>query len=289
MVVKGGIRGNGGQLANYLSALGDNERVSVFDIRGTLQPDDLKASLLEMALSVELSRRTTKGLYHAVINPAPEESYRMSAADWLRAADILEEETGFSGQKRVMVLHEKKGRIHAHVVWERYNHETERIIPNKHSRRAQNRARLRMEQELGLDRTPEKNAKRPERKKIVTDSWHKTLDGPGFIKALAQQGITVTRGQTARRFRAVDDTGTGFDLVKEIEGVRTKAVRERLDGLSLETEKQVIERIRDRQKIDSLASLKQEADRLRLIREEQIRKLQEQHQRQQSRHNDRGL
>jgi len=286
VVIKGGIRGNGGQLANYLSALGDNEKVAIFDIRGTLQSRDLKASLLEMALSVELSRRTSKGLYHTVINPAPEESYRMNAADWFKVADILEQETGFTGQKRVIVLHEKNNRIHAHVVWERYSHDTGRIIPNKHSRRAQNRARQRMEQELDLTRTPEKNGRRPELRRIITDLWHKTADGPGFIKALAEKGITVAKGQTQRRFRVVDSNGTGFDLVKQIDGMRTKDVRDRLAELSLISEKNMIADLRATQRADRLERLKQDA---RHLREEQLKKLREQHRQQQDRDRRRGL
>jgi hypothetical protein len=288
VVTRGGIRGNGRQLADYLLTQGDNDKVAVFDIRGTSQPDDLRKSLIEMSLTAELSGRTKKGLYHVVINPDPEASYRMAAADWFRAAEIMEQQAGFTGQKRVMVLHEKKGRIHAHVAWERYNHETGKMIPNKHSRLAQNRARIQMEQEFSHTRTPEHNIKRPELRKLITELWQQTPDGNSFVKALSKKGITAAKGETRRPFMAVDDTGRSFNLVRELKGVDTKEVRERLKGISIKPEKQVIEVIRDRQKANRVDLLQQEAERLKLERQQQIDALKQKFGRQQGRDHDRG-
>lgn len=157
MVIRGRTRGNGGQLAQYLMHSPDNDQAYVFDIRGTSQPYDVRMSLLEMSFTSELTR-SRKGLYHAQINPAYGEDCRMTEADWFRAADILETELKLTGQKRVIVMHEKNGRLHAHVVWERYDHEKEKMISDSYSRLAQDRARQIMEKEFCHERTPERNA-----------------------------------------------------------------------------------------------------------------------------------
>src|SRR5690606_35599391 len=110
----------------------------------------------EMSLTSELTK-TDKGLYHVQICPAYGEDKLMTDDDWIRAADIMEIETGFVGQKRTIVLHDKKGKLHAHVTWERYDHETGIMKSNKFLRLAQDRARGIIEKEFGHYRTPERN------------------------------------------------------------------------------------------------------------------------------------
>src|SRR5262245_60508799 len=156
MVIRGRTRGHGGQLADYLLDKSENEHAYVFDIRGTSHPHDLRMSLLEMSLTSELTK-SHKGLYHAQINPAYGDDKRMTDADWLRAAEILETELKLTGQKRAIVMHEKNGRLHAHVVWERYEHDTGKMISDSYSRLAQDRARKTMEKEFDQQQTPERN------------------------------------------------------------------------------------------------------------------------------------
>ena len=169
MVIRGKPRGNGSQLADYLLTPADNDNIRVFDIRGTAHPDNLKYSLLEMSLTSELTK-SHMGLYHSQINPAIGEDRLMTREEWLRAADILERELKLDNQKRVIVLHEKRGRIHAHVIWERYDHDAGKMISDSHSRLAQDRARKTMEQELVQKPTPERNQRRPEMKIHLTET-----------------------------------------------------------------------------------------------------------------------
>lgn len=159
MIIRGRTRGNGSQLASYLLSQIDNDNVRVFDIKGTTHLDDLRLSLLEMSLTCELTK-SNKGLYHAQINPAYGEDKQMSREDWLKAADILETELKLNDQKRVIILHEKKDRIHAHVVWERYNHESGKMISDSYSRLAQDRARKAMELEFHHHRTSDRTNKK---------------------------------------------------------------------------------------------------------------------------------
>ena len=282
MVIKGRIRGNGRQLVDYLLDKRDNDSVAVFDIRGTSQPDNLRKSLIEMSLTSELSGRTSKGLYHVQINPDPAASYRMTAVQWLRAAEIIEEQTGFTGQKRIMVLHEKDNRLHMHVAWERFDHDTGKMINNKFSRMGQDRARIQMEKEFGHTLTPERNQRRPELQKLITGLWKQTPDGEQFVKAAACQGITIAKQEGSREFVTIDSTGIAFNLVRMVKGAKTKEIREGMKGVDLKTEKQVIKTIRQDQR-KQREELLQEADRLKAERERQIEAIKQQFKRQQDR------
>jgi hypothetical protein len=262
MVTRGSIRGNGRQLGQYLLRQGENDSIRVLNIKGTSQPNDLKKSLIEMSLTTELSGRTKKGLYHVVINPAPEESYRMTDQDWIRAAEILEAETGFTGQPRTIVLHEKNSRIHAHVVWQRYSFERQKMTTNKFSRYAQNRARQTMEKEFAHHRTPQKNLKRPELRKLLSDLWQRHPAGKDFVAALAEHGYTVARSDDRRPIVVINKDGLSFAIDRDLKGVRTKLIQERLKSVRLLKAKTVIRRIRQEQK-----SRQTETDKDRMIKQ----------------------
>jgi len=219
------------------------------EISGTNHPDDLHKALLEMSLTVELSRRTNKGLYHTIINPAPEESFRFSDQDWIRAADILAEHTGFTGQPRAIVIHEKANRKHAHVVFQRYSFEHGKIIPNNFSRLKQNDARMQMEQELGLHRTRKKDLDQAALRELVTALWHRHPVGQDFIRALEANGCTGARSQERHPLRLVDSRGVDYDLVRMISGVRKRQVEEKLKSIALPEKKAVSKRVRQAQRM----------------------------------------
>lgn len=239
MVIRGKTRGNGAQLAGYLLKQADNDNVRVFEIRGTSDPLDLKASLLEMSLTAELTN-SEKGLYHAQINPAYGEDKTMQPQDWIKAADILEEKLQLKDQKRVIVFHEKKGRTHAHVVWERYDHEKGIMISDSFSRLAQDQARKEMELVFQQTKTPERNADRKEMKAVLTDLWTKTVSGKDFVFQSLQKGYAIARGEFRRPFMVVDEKGRSFDLTRQLTGVKTLEVKERLKAEKLPSEKEAI-------------------------------------------------
>lgn len=246
MVTRGRIRGNGSQLASYLLKKGDNDNVEVFHIQGTSHPENLKRSLLEMSLTSELTK-SDKGLYHVQLCPAYGEDKKMTSADWLKAAEILEQETCYTGQKRAIVLHEKKGRIHAHVVWERYDHERQIMIPDSFSRLAQDRARIKIEQELKQQRTPIRNERKDEIKKCLSSLWQQTDNAKDFIDSAFRQGFIMCAG-TQRPYMVVDEHGRSFDLVRQLTGVKTKEVQKRFSATKLIREKQAIENVRAKQR-----------------------------------------
>ncbi|TDE08052.1 relaxase/mobilization nuclease domain-containing protein [Dyadobacter psychrotolerans] len=254
MVIKGRSRGNGVQLADYLLNNIENDRAQLLDVvRGTSRPYDLKKSLLEMSLSSELTKGV-HGLYHAQINPAIGEDQPMSPEDWQRAADILEQHLGFDGQKRAIVLHEKKGRVHAHIVWERYDHETGILKNDGQNYKKHDQARAEIERELGHEITPQRRdqTKEPDHKQELTKLWNHAKDGHSFVKEAEKSGYQIAYSDDRRPWRVVTPDGQSLDLVRQLDNAKTKDVRDRLQP------------IRD--------ELKPEAEALAMVRERAVQK-----------------
>lgn len=250
MVIRGRSRGNGPQLARYLLFKGENDGIQILDVNGRLQPDGqhLHQALLSMSLTSELTK-SEKGLYHAQINPAYGDDKRMTGESWLQAADMLGEELGLSEQRRVIVLHSKKGRTHAHVVWERYDFEKGRMVSDSFSRLAQDRARKNMERVFEQQATPHRNVKRPEMKEALSKLWQKAKTGMEFVQEAAKSGYQIAKGIQRRPFMIVDETGRSFDLMRQLDGVNTREVRKRLKGENLIAEKDAIALVRTRQQL----------------------------------------
>ncbi|MFD1258110.1 relaxase/mobilization nuclease domain-containing protein [Mucilaginibacter terrae] len=238
MVIRGGTRGNGLQLARYLTTKSDNERIQILEAAGreNASADYLRQTIISMDLMADLTK-AKNSLYHAQINPAYDEDKN---TDWFKAADILGKELGFEDQRRVIVLHEKKGRTHAHVVWERYDHEKGIVISDSFSRLAQDRARRSMEMEFGHKPTPRRNAHRPELKASLLQLWNQTGTGAQFLTACKNNNYMIAAGSGRNPFIVVDENGRSFDLVRQLKGVRLTDVRERLRNETLMTEKQAI-------------------------------------------------
>lgn len=237
MVIRGGTRGNGKQLGNYLLAPGENEKIEILDIDGRDNRSEafFKKTLLSMSLTSELTK-SEKGLYHGIVNPAYGEEAKMKREDWLKAADMLGEALKLDDQRRVIVLHTKKGRTHAHIVWERYDHKRGVMISDSFSRLAQDRVRKEIEQVFEHKNTPVRNPHRPEMKQTLSRLWQEAKTGEAFIKLAAQEGYTITKGQR-RPFMVIDPHGISSDLVRQLDGVKTKDVREKLTRIPLAEEK----------------------------------------------------
>jgi hypothetical protein len=252
-------------LANYLLTKGENDKVVVLEIRGTANDNDLKKSLIEMSLTSELTN-SDKGLFHAVINPSIGEDRLMTPEQWLRAADIVENELRLSSQKRAIVIHEKKGRAHAHVVWERFDHSSGKMISDSFSRLALDRARKIMEQEFNHPRTPERNIKRLEIKAVLTKLWELHPDADSFLRAAQEKGYTVAVG-TKRPYMVVDETGRSFDLVRQLTGVKTREVRDRFKATKLVGEKKAIALKREAQQQAAATSQAKPAKKQVLVKQ----------------------
>src|ERR1700730_8786096 len=148
MIIDGKSRGNGAQLGRYLIAPGENERVRVVEIRGVAALD-VPGAVLEMD-ALAAGAQTEKPLYHASLNTRASE--RMTDEQRIHAIDVLEEKLGLTGQSRTVVVHEKKGREHTHVVWSRIDVEHMRAIPDNHNYRKHEEAARQLEREFGHER-----------------------------------------------------------------------------------------------------------------------------------------
>lgn len=246
MIVKGGSRSGPQQLADHLRRTDANERVEVLELHaGT---DDLAATFRDWQVLSEATRGS-KGLYH--VNIDPDARYVMTPAQWARAVEVLEQELGLTGQPRAVVMHEKKGRQHIHVVWARTDLETMTLREDGFNYDAHERASLRMEQEFGHEHVPGKHAKRDrekqpdfpraeithaewqqaertgisidERKAQITAIKESCDSGPAFRAAVEEAGYVLARGDK-RGFVLVDGEGEVHVLSRQI-GMKAPALR----------------------------------------------------------------
>lgn len=248
MTSKGKSRGNGSQLGSYLLTINQNEEVRLLDVDGALRftEQDFRELLLDMSRNEKLTK-SRKGIYHLIINP--ETTTKLTDDDWIKAADVFMDELGLSNQRRAIVLHTKHGRQHAHVPVERYQHATGTMIEMKHDYRKHYKARARLEAMFGEKPTAKFNPKRPAMKASLTALWNSTEDVSAFMKEAKQQGYLIASGFGRTPFAVVDDTGRSFNLVRHLDGVDTKAVRERFKDKVLAGEKETIAFIRTQQEI----------------------------------------
>lgn len=248
MVIKGTSCAGARRLAAHLSRTDTNERAEVKELRGTAA-DDLRGALLEME-AVASGSRTTKPFYHASINTRADE--RLTDEQRALAINRLEEKLGLSGQARVVVLHEKEGREHCHIVWSRIDLDRMRTISDSHNYRKHEEVARDLEREFGHERVQGAHAerdgkKRPNRtpsheemlqadrgavspdgaKALVTEVWRRTDNGQSFKVALENRNWLLARGDR-RDFVVVDPSGGTHSLARRVEGANAKDIRARM-------------------------------------------------------------
>lgn len=247
MIIKGASRAAPSQLARHLGRTDTNERVDVLELQS---PAGTPLEAFRDWQALADGTRGTKGLYHANIDP--DAQYSMTPEQWRRAVDVLEEELGLTGQPRAVVLHEKNGREHIHVVWARTDLDTMTLRSDSHNYQAHERASARLEREFGHEHVPGKHAKRdreaqPEmpsaefnhaewqqaersgvdprtRKAEITALFAASDNGRAFRAALEDAGYIVARGDR-RDFVLIDSTGDVISLRRQISGVTAKDLR----------------------------------------------------------------
>jgi len=247
MIIKGGSRGAPAQLGRHLLRTDTNGRVEILELQSPT--GDLREALRDWQCLAE-GTRGTKGLYHANIDP--EARYAMSAEQWQRAVEVLEEKLGFQGQPRAVVLHEKHGRSHIHVVWQRTDVETMTLRSDSHNYRKHEEASLALEMEFGHEHVPGKHAKRDrqkqpelpkaeinhaewqqsertgvdprERKEMMRALYEQSDSGIALKAALEEKGFMLAKGDR-RDFVLVDIAGETYSLGREI-GVPAKELRD---------------------------------------------------------------
>jgi Relaxase/Mobilisation nuclease domain len=261
MIIKGVACAGARRLAVHLTRTDTNERAEVKELRG-VAAEDLRGALLEME-TVAAGARTTKPFYHSSINTAANE--RLSDEQRMQAIDRLEDALGLSGQARIIVVHEKEGREHCHIVWSRIDLDRMAAISDSHNYRKHEQVARDLEREFGLERVQgvhiERDGKpRPERtpshaemlqaertgmspkevKGQITDLWRSTGTGKEFAASLAEQGYVLARGDR-RDFVVIDPMGGTHSLSRRIEGAKAKDVRERMADIDASQLPNVIE------------------------------------------------
>lgn len=245
MIIKGGSRAGASDLAAHLQRVDTNERMEVLDIRGTVARE-LQGVLREME-AMSSGTRCKNPLYHASINTPIHE--RLGIDGWERAVDRLEEELGLTGQPRVVVMHEKFGREHVHVVWGRVRTDTLVAVADSHNYRKHEIVARELEREFGHERVQGAHAERdgvprPERtlshaehqiaertgvnpkavKAEITALWQAADGVEEFLAALEEMGYRPAVG-SRRQYVVVDQAGTVHNLARRIDGVRVADLR----------------------------------------------------------------
>jgi len=256
MIIKGGSRAAPGQLAWHLQRRDTNERIEVLELQ-SLAPT-LGQAFRDWQILSE-GTRGFKGLYHANIDPAKD--YTMTREQWQRAVEVLEKELGLEGQPRAVVMHEKYGREHIHVVWARTDIDEMVLRSDSQNYLAHERASLALEDEFGHEHVPGKHAKRdrekqPEfpraeanqaewqqgertgidpatRKDQITALKQACDNGQTFKTALEEQGYVLANGR--RGFVIVDEFGNVHALARQIHDMKTAEVRAFMKDVDLET------------------------------------------------------
>jgi hypothetical protein len=211
MIIKGGSRAGPQQLAAHLLRADTNERIDILELDSAV--DDLAATFRDWQTLSE-GTRGTKGLYH--VNIDPDARYTMTPQQWAEAVAVLERELGFDGQPRAVVLHEKKGRQHIHIVWARTDIETMTLRSDSNNYLAHERASQKLELAFGHEPVPGKHAKRDRSKQ---PDFPRADINHGEWQQAERSGISVAerRAQIAA-LKEASDNGAAFKAALEEAG-----------------------------------------------------------------------
>jgi len=255
MIIKGGSLAGATGLGRYLQSMEVNERAVVIETRGTVAPD-IVGAMKEMEAYAE-GTKCEHPLYHAMISPEP--PYRLTAEQREEALSHFEEKFGFSGQARVVVVHEKKGREHIHVVWSRIDLENMRAIPDSHNFAKHEQVARQLERMFGHPRVQgahaeRDGAERPDRSPSRAELRQEELTGvkskdvraevtalfrasdgaEAFRTALEDAGYVLAKGDR-RDFVIVDRAGGEHSLARRVSGMKAAALREFMAPLDRES------------------------------------------------------
>lgn len=250
MILKGSQRTGGRDLATHLSNEYDNERIEIASVRGTVA-DDLHGAFAEYE-AVAAGTLARKPLYSLSINP----SNPLSRAQYMAAIDHIEDKLGLTGQPRAVIFHVKDGREHAHVVWSRIDIDSMKAIPISHDRMKLRTCARELAHAYGLSLPPglaedrgdarfektraisfaekamaEASGITPEsRRETITALYRSSDSAESFRAGLERAGYVLAQGQR-RAYVVVDRAGDVHALARQIDGVKTREVKARLETL----------------------------------------------------------
>lgn len=248
MILVGNQRGGAYDLARHLMKE-ENERVIVHEIRGFVSRT-LEGAFQE-SYAISCATKCKQHLYSLSLNPP--QGAEAQEADYVNAANAVEQQLGLQGQPRAIVFHEKIGqdgilRRHAHAVWCRIDRKEMKAI-NMSFDRDQLRTVARglfiehgWQMPLGFVKTEWRDprnftlaewqqAKRAGKdaarlKAMFQERWAISDSHASFAHALEEQGFILAKGDM-RGIVAVDHDGEAYAITRWV-GVKTKQVRARL-------------------------------------------------------------
>jgi hypothetical protein len=248
MIIKGGSRSNRRFFARHLLNAKDNEEVRLVELKGFAH-EDVDGALRDME-AVAKGTRCKNFFYHADMNPR--EGEHLTPEQWGQAVDTLERHLGYEGQPRVVIEHEKEGRVHRHVIWQRIDLDTMTARADSLTYPKHEAAAREIERDCGLEPVasvlvkdregprPQRRAKdwegfrgkqtglNPEEVRAqVTALWEQSDSGAAFKAALEANGYILCKGDR-RDFCIVDPAGDEHSLARRISGVKAAEVRERM-------------------------------------------------------------
>ena len=244
MILKGSQRSGARQLSAHLLNDRDNDHVTTLDMRGFVA-DDLGGALDE-AYAISKATKCKQYLFSLSLNP-PRDAV-ISEGAFLAAADQAEKHLGLEGQPRAIVMHEKEGRRHAHVIWSRIDAQSLTAVNLPFFRQKLQTLSKELFLEHGWtlpDGLMSHGGKSPlnftlaewqqarrleldprEIKAIFQEAWKRSDSLKGFGNALAERGYFLARGDR-RGFVAIDVQGEVFSVAKW-SGIRAKEVESKL-------------------------------------------------------------
>jgi hypothetical protein len=243
MILKGSQRGGGEQLATHLINERENDHVTLHELRGFMS-EDLEGAFAEMH-AMSKATQCKQFMFSLSLNPPKDAACDVDAL--AEAADRAESLLGLEGQQRAIVIHEKQGRRHAHVVWSRIDADTLKAVPMPFfkNKLATLSKELYLEHEWELpDGHKENGWKNPlnftlaewqqakrigldprEIKQMFRESWSQSDNLQSFRNAMAEKGFFLAEGR--RGFVALDANCETFSVSRQL-GLKVKDVEAKL-------------------------------------------------------------
>lgn len=253
MIISGGSRSNWRFFSKHLMRTDENERVVVTEIRG-LASENVLGAFRELD-ALASGTQCKNFFYHCNINPREGET--LTPEQWEQAVDTLERNLGLEGHSRIVVQHEKNGRTHQHVIWDRIDPDTMTAVSDSFTARVHERTSRELEETFGLEpvesilvkdrqtpreRTPQnwetfrghRSGIDPRGVKVeVTELWQGADSGAAFAAALEERGYILAQGDR-RDFCIIDQAGNEHSLARRIDGVKAAEVRARMADIDRE-------------------------------------------------------
>jgi hypothetical protein len=262
MIIGGGSRCNWRWFSRHLMNGRDNEVVRVAEIRG-LPADTLIDAFQEMKLIASAAPQCKNFFYHADLNTRAEEL--LTEEQWDAAVDTLEKNLGLESQPRVVIEHDKNGRVHRHVLWSRIDPDTLTVISDSHNYDVHMRTADELEKEFGHARTERgrgPDGRNPDNWEVfrgkksgidpyhvkaeLRDLWHQADTPQAFAAALEEHSYILCEGD--RGLCVVDESAKEHSLYRRL-ALKKKEIDARMadidrDGLPSVAEARAIARER---------------------------------------------